>query len=276
MKNALYCLIASSALFAWPSFGQSTFRSAVDPLAAPMSMTSTSGVLEGYSIDVLKAVEKELGSKIEVMPMQFSGVFPALQAGNIDFIGPQVTATVARAETMLFSEGIIEVDAVFLVPASGPAFNTQDSLKGKVIAVNKGTLWDSWARKEAQNVGWTVESYGSTNDAMAAVISGRADATVTSGPQALWTARQNKQFKVAYQHKMGDVMAFAFRKDSTALRDKVDEAIECIKARGELAAIFKTWFGDMVPSAGVTQPVPGYGVVGLKGYDARVHTPRCK
>jgi polar amino acid transport system substrate-binding protein len=276
MKNALYCLIASSALFAWPSFGQSTLRSAVDPLAAPMSMTNTSGVLEGYSIDVLKAVEKELGSKIEVMPMQFSGVFPALQAGNIDFVGPQVTATAARAETMLFSEGIIEVDAVFLVPTSGPAYNTQDSLKGKVIAVNKGTLWDSWARKEAQTAGWTVESYGSTNDAMAAVISGRADATVTSGPQALWTARQNKQFKAGYQHKMGDVMAFAFRKDSTALRDKVDEAIECIKARGELATIFKTWFGDMAPSAGVTQPVPGYGVVGLKGYDARVHTPRCK
>ena len=276
MKRLVLCMLTAVAVLPGTSFAQNTLRSAVDPLAAPMSLTNAGGVLEGYSIDVLKAVEKELGAKIEISPMQFSGVFPALQAGNIDFVGPQVTATAARAETMLFSEGIIEVDAMFLVAANGPAYNTRESLRGKTIALNKGTLWDSWARSEAQSAGWIVESYGSTNDAMAAVISGRAVATVTSSPQAIWAAQQNKQFKLAYQHKMGDVMVFAFRKDAAALRERVDEAIECIKARGELAVIYRKWFGDVAPGTTVLQPTPGYGVVGIKGYDPREHTPRCK
>jgi polar amino acid transport system substrate-binding protein len=276
MRTILIGLVAAALIAPGSSFAQAPLRSAVDPLAAPLSMTSTAGVLEGYSIDVLRAVEKELGRKIEVSPMQFSGVFPAMQAGNIDFVGPQVTATKARAETMLFAEGVIDVDALFLVPAKGPAYDTRESLRGKTIAVNKGTLWDSWARAESANTGWVVESYGSTNDAISAVLAGRAAATVSASPQALWAAQKNKLLKPAYLHRMGDVMTFAFRKDAGELRNEVDRAIECLKIRGDLAAIYKTWFGDAEPGPAVRQPTPGYGVAGLDGYDASQHEPRCK
>lgn len=265
---------AASSVLAQSSPG---LRTAVDPVAAPFAMTKLSGGLEGFSIDLLSALSTELGRPIDVSAMQYSGVFPAMQAGNIDFVGAPVTATRLRAESMIFTEGFLNTDYQFVVAANGPALDSLEALRGKTISVNKGAAYDAWARERAAATGWIVESYGTTNDAIAAVIAGRSAAALTNNTEVAWAVKKNPRLKPGYKHSTGDVFSMAFRKDSTALRDEVEGALECLKDSGQVAKIYKKWFG--VPAAAdsaVRSVFPGFGVAGLPGFDERPHAARCK
>jgi len=279
MRQTLKSGLIAVGLAATSAFAQqpAALRTAVDPIAAPFAMSKLSGGLEGFSIDLLAALGDELGRKIDVSAMQYSGVFPAMQAGNIDFVGAPVTATPLRAESMIFTEGFLNTDYQFVVAASGPALDSLESLRGKTISVNKGAAYDAWAREQAPKTGWIVESYGTTNDAIAAVVAGRSAAALTNNTEVAWAVKKNPRLKPGYKHNTGDVFSLAFRKDSAALRDEVEGALECLKASGQVAKIYEKWFGvAAAPESAVRTVFPGFGVKGLPGYDARAHAPSCK
>jgi len=268
--------LLSASAFAQAPAPQTPLHTALDPIAAPFAMTKLSGGLEGFSIDLLAALGQQLGRKIDVSAMQYSGLFPAMQAGNIDFVGAPVTATPLRAESMIFTEGFLNTDYQFVTLASSSASTDPESLRGKTISVNKGATYDAWARAQAPTTGWIVESYGTTNDAISAVLSGRSVAALTNSTEVAWAAKKNPRLKAGYRHSTGEVFSLAFRKDSTALRDSVEGALECLKTKGEVAKIYEKWFG--VPAAAgsaVTTITPGFGVVGTPDYDSRPHQNHC-
>jgi polar amino acid transport system substrate-binding protein len=278
MRRPFTATFLALGLLSTVAFAQAPapLRTAVDPIAAPFAMTKLSGGLEGFSIDLLAALGQELGRKVDVSAMQYSGVFPAMQAGNIDFVGAPVTATPLRAESMIFSEGFLNTDYQFVTLASANLSTDLDALRGKTISVNKGATYDAWARAQAPKTGWIVESYGTTNDAISAVLSGRSVAALTNSTEVAWAAKKNPRLKAGYRHETGEVFSMAFRKDSTALRDTVEGALECLKAKGEVAKIYEKWFGvPAVAGSAVTTAAAGFGVAGLPGYDAKPHQNRC-
>ena len=52
----------------------------------------------GFNVDLVEALGKQLGVKIQVDNVQFSGLVPGLQSGLYDFIAAPVTVNKARAE----------------------------------------------------------------------------------------------------------------------------------------------------------------------------------
>src|SRR5439155_7198571 len=78
----------------------------------------------------------------------------------------------------LFTEGYLNTDYQFLTKKGEPAIGDLKQLKGKVVSVNKGSAYDSWARGLEAEIGWTVESFGTQTDAVQAVMAGRAYANV--------------------------------------------------------------------------------------------------
>ena len=57
---------------------------------------------------------------------------------------------------------------------------------------------------------------------------------------------------------------------------KVEEALECLKLDGTIAALSEKWFG-VTPAAGsaAVTVYDGYGVPGREGHDPSAHTPNC-
>lgn len=256
---------------------QTGLKTAVDGTFAPHAMPKLSGGTEGFNVDLAEAIGKKLGKTVTVDSAQFSGLLPALQAGTYDFIVAPVTATKERAENLLFTEGYLNTDFQFITKKDAPDIARLEDLKGKVISVNKGSAYDSWARGLEEKIGWKVESFGTQTDAVQAVLVGRAYANVAGNTVIQWAAKSNPQIKLSYLHSTGLVWAVALRKDSGALRNELDQAIECLKTDGTLAALHEKWFGTK-PAAGAAAvtPFPGYGVPELPGYDATVHQAACK
>lgn len=254
-----------------------TLRAGLDPAAAPFAMAKLSGGTEGFMIDLLTAIGNELGKTIDITQMQYSGLFPAMQAGNIDFVGAPVTATALRAETMVFSEGYLNTDYQFVSLKDRPDLNDLEAFRGLTISVNKGSAYDAWAREKAAETGWTVTSYGTTNDAISAVLSGRSAAALTNNTEVAWASKKNPRLKPGYKHATGDVFTMSFPKQAIELRNEIEGALECLKTKGEVAEIYEKWFGQPAEKgSAVTTVAAGFGVEGFDGYDAQEHEPACK
>ncbi len=251
----------------------------VDGTFAPHAMPKMGGGVEGFNIDLIAEIGRQLGRKVEVMAAEFSGLIPAMNAKTIDFVGAPTTVTPERAANLLFSEGYLNTYYQFLVPAGKPDLKTLADLKGKTISANKGSAYDKWLSDNAALHGFKTEAYPTNSDAVQAVLSGRADATLGGNTVSAFAALRNpgKLQVTSLTVDQGLVWAAVFRKDDTALRNAVDQAIECLKKDGTIAKLAEKWFGvKPAPGSAAVTVFPGYGVPGMAGHDPTVHEAKCK
>jgi polar amino acid transport system substrate-binding protein len=267
---------AGAAALAPAAMAQDSYTVALDGTFAPHAMPKLGGGVEGFNVDLANEIGERLGAEMEIVAIQWSGVLPGLMAGTYDFVVAPTTMTEERAENLLFTEGYLNTDYQFATRKGGTTFATMEDFAGATIAVNKGSAYDSWARELAEEVGWTVESYGTNTDAVQAVLAGRADAVVAGNTVIAWAVQKAPGLQLDYLHSTGRLFAMPFRKEDAALRDKVETALECMKIDGTLAALSEKWFG-VTPAEGqaAVTPVSGFGQPGFAGYDDNGHEPSC-
>lgn len=278
MNRHSFYLASALLLAVSPALAQDNapLKTAVDGTFAPHAMPKLGGGYQGFNIDLANEIGKRLKRKVIIDAVQFSGILPALQAGTYDFVAAPVTVTKQRAENLLFTEGYLNTDFQFLIKKGSPKINKLEDLKGKIVAVNKGSVYDSWARGLTPKIGWKIESFGTQTDAVQAVLAGRAAANVAGNTVVAWAAKNNPQLELSFLHSTGLVWATPVRKDSVALRKTLENAIECMKLDGTMTKMYVKWFGTKPPAGSATVTVyPGYGVPGMPGYDPTVHKPAC-
>ena len=268
--------IAVSLLVGAPLWAQQPLKTGIDGTFAPHAMPKLPSGVEGFNVDLSNEIARRMKRPITIASVQFSGLIPGLQAGTYDFIAAPVTVTKDRADSMLFTEGYINTDFQFVVKKGAPAINALEELKGKVIAVNKGSTLEIWARPLSDKYGWTVETFGSTTDAIQALISNRATTMLTNNSAAAWLAKNNAALQLSYLHKLGTVFAIPVRKDNVAMRNQIEGALECMKKDGFISGIHEKWFGVPPPAGSAATTIsPGFGVPGMPGYDPAPHQPAC-
>jgi polar amino acid transport system substrate-binding protein len=269
--------VALAALVAAGMAQAQELKTAVDGTFAPHAFPDlATGGIQGFNVDLAKAVGEKLKRPLKIDSAQFSGLLPAMQAGTYDFIAAPVTATKERAESMLFTEGYLNTDFQFVVGRNEPVATKLEDFKGKVVTVNKGSAYDSWARGLEAQIGWTVESFGTQTDAVQAVIAGRAAANITGNTVGAWAVKQNPALKLSYLHSTGLVWAMTIRKGNEPMRATLENAIECLKLDGTVAKLHEKWFGSKpAPGSAAVTVFQGTGVPDLPGYDATPRTPSC-
>ena len=92
----------------------------------------------GFDIDLWDAIAQEIGVTYELRPMDFAGIIPALQTGQVDVALAGITIKPERQEVIDFSDGYYDSGLLLMVPADSKITSSAD-LAGKTLAVKTGT-----------------------------------------------------------------------------------------------------------------------------------------
>jgi polar amino acid transport system substrate-binding protein len=242
---------------------------------APWMVRGASGP-EGFGVDMIEEIAKRIGRPgVEIVDINFSGLFAALFSKRIEFTVNPLNITAERAEKMLYTEPFFATGNGFLIRA-GDTMNGFDDLKGKQLAVNRGTISDTWATANAEKYGFEVQRYDTFPDSVQAVITKRAFTALNEIPTAVFAASKNKAITVGFKDFNGRNFGYAFRLEDTQYRNTVEMAIECMKKEGVLVKLYEKWYGSKVdPGSSISTIFPGYGPPGFKNYDEKPHELAC-
>ena len=273
-KFSLFAVVSQLALAT--VWAQQPISTGVDATFAPHAMVKLGGGIEGFNVDLANEIARRLKRPINIEATQFSGLIPGLNAKKYDWIAAPTTVTPERAKVLLFTEGYLDTDYQFLVKKSDPDIKALEDLKGKTIAINKGSAYETWAKNNIAKYGFTYDVYDTNADAVQAVLSGRANSNLAGNTVVAWAAKQNPMVKSTYTIKTGLVWAVPFRGDDKAGRNQISMVVKCMKQDGSLSALHEKWFGAKPAADSSTVKVaPGHGVPNMEGYDATPVAVKC-
>jgi polar amino acid transport system substrate-binding protein len=244
----------------------------------PFAFKTPDGKTTGFAYDLAVEIARRLGRPgVAVQDVNFSAVFAGLYAKRFEMVTAPTNITKERAEKLLFSEPYMPTGLGFLVKKGSGKITSLDALKGKTVAVNSGSLSDTWASANAGKYGFTVQRYNKNADAVEAVMVGRAFANIADLPVTRYIAMQNPMVEIGYVYNSGNNFGLVFRPDDKAFRYHVDSILKCMKTDGSFAKIYKKWFGiDPEPDTSAATVYPGTGAPGFPGYDPTAPKAPCR
>ncbi len=266
--------LAAVLLLAMPALAQMDDHPKDRPLTvgadvgfAPFAFKTPAGEVTGFSVDFAREIAKRLGRPgLEVTDSKWSVIFAGLFAKRYEYIAAPTNITKERAEQMLFTEPYMATGLGFLIRQDDQMKGVED-LKGKIVAVNSGSISDTWATENAQSHGFEIQRYDKNADAVQAVLTRRAFANISEVPTVAYIATQQKQLKVGHNLYTGRNFGLAFRKDDIEFRNEVEKVVEAMKKDGSLAKLHEKWFGRPPdPGTAMTVVYEGFGAPGFPGY----------
>ena len=280
MLNRFAAIAVAAVLAASPVLAQDKqppLRTGVDGTFAPHAMPKLGGGVEGFQIDLFTEAAKRMHRDITIDAVSFSTLIPGMQSGRYDFIAAPTTVTKERAENMLFTAGYLWTAYQFGIKKGTTPIKGWEDLKGKSVAVNKGTPYETLSKQMGEKYGFTVQVYDTQPDATQAVLSGRAYATLGGNTTIVYAASKNPNFVADLE--LTDTRAHwaaPVPKNNPKLRAELQDALDCMKKDGTIAKLVKKWFGkDPEPDDLAVVITPGYGVPGMPGYDPTPHELHC-
>ncbi len=196
----------------------------------------------GFDMDLAKALGKQMGVEVQIVSMNFDGLIPALQSGNIDMIVSAMTINSERAEKVNFSKPYYKSGLSIVVKGDNTTIKGFKDLEGKKIAAQIGTTGAEEARriKDAQ-----VREFNSNAEAYMELKNGGVDAVVNDLPvNEYYLAKSGeKNVKLVGEILNAEEYGIAVNKKNTELTEKVNKALEELKKNGEYDKIYMKWFG---------------------------------
>ncbi len=237
-----------------------TWRVGMDPAFPPFEMLDASGTPVGYDVDLARRMAQSWGLEVEIVTTGFDGLLDALQAGKIDSIVSALPMDPRLTKDIAYSPAYFDA-GVFLVvrtdggspPLTGPA-----DLPGQTVAVEWGGAGDAVGRRlqrqlppapsssesspEASPGEIILLPFETQDDALAALLSGEADAALVDGVtlglaqgsgdalQAVGTALDSNPYVIAAPI------------DAHILTQQIADTLARFQADGVLNQLKEEWF----------------------------------
>ena len=206
--------------------------------------------LQGFEVDVWNEIGTRLNQPVEFITAPFSGLFGMLETGKVDTISNQITVTDARREQYGFTQPYVIDGAQLTINSDDNTIAGLEDLKGKKVAVNLGSNYETLIRQQAVNLfgdeqAIDIITYDTGIEQEVAL--GRIDAFVMDRLSAAELIKKSGlPLKLAGTpfETIENAMPFLKTQDADTLRSKVDKTIASMRADGTLADISTKWFGS--------------------------------
>lgn len=200
------------------------------------------GEMVGLDIEIGKAVAEKLGLEPEFVSLQFDSILTAVAAGTQADVGISgLTVDPERAKTVDFSDSYYVDDlsvAAMKNNADITADNADEALnkEGVVIAVQSGSSGETYVKENYPKA--TVQPYGNSTDAFAALQSGQANAVCTNKAVVeRMLANAYTDAQVVKSIATGEEYAVAIAQENKALTAAINKALEELQADGTIDAL---------------------------------------
>jgi polar amino acid transport system substrate-binding protein len=152
-------------------------RVGMDLSYPPFEMQDKAGSPDGISVRLAEAMAAQLGRPLKIVPMEFSGLIPALKTGNIDLILSSMTATEERSKSIDFSNPYAVTGLALLVRKDSDIQSIDDLKKpGRSVTAKAATTGETWAIKNLPEAKRVV--FEDQTACVLEVVQGRADAFI--------------------------------------------------------------------------------------------------
>ncbi|WP_367680676.1 glutamine ABC transporter substrate-binding protein GlnH [Candidatus Fukatsuia anoeciicola] len=223
------------------SYAQKKLIVATDTAFFPFEFKQGSTYV-GFDIDLWQAIAKELKLDYQLKPMDFSGIIPALQTKNVDLALAGITITDNRKKAINFSNGYYNSSLLIMVKKTNNDIRNEADLQGKIIAVKSSTSSVDYAKINIKSK--ILRQFPNIDNAYLELVTGNANAVLHDAPSILYFIKttSNGQFKIIGTPIKAQQYGIAFPADSK-LREKVNNALKTLRAKGSYSTIYKKWFG---------------------------------
>jgi len=223
-----------------------TLRVVTDPSFVPFEMMDQqTGEMIGFDMEIIREVADRAGFEIDLNTMDFNGIIPALQTGNVDIAIAGITITDQREEIVDFSDPYYDSGLRILVRQGEDGVTELDDLEGKKIGTKIGsTSYDYLMKTLEKDDG--VTPYPGSSDMYMALMSRAIDAVFYDAPNVGYFARTGGKGKVKTVGPLYEGQQYGIAlKNGSEWIDEVNEALASMKADGTYQTIYEKWFGPM-------------------------------
>lgn len=201
---------------------------------------------DGYDADVARLLAKDMGVKVELVPVTGPNRIPYLLTNKVDVLVASLAVTPERAKQVQFSKPY-SAATIVLYGAKKTNIKTPADLKGLRIAVARASTQDTALTAIAPE-GTEIRRFDDDASAMQALLSGQVDAIGCSTTVAAQIAKRAGD---AYEDKLvlkQQFMAVAMRQGQPELLTTVNEFVTRNTANGELNKLYTKWLQSPLPA----------------------------
>jgi len=222
------------------------------------------GKIVGYDEDVLNAIVKSWGIKMEQIDLPFAGILPGLLQKKFDFVATALLVNPERAKRYAFTMPVAQTKVGFLKRKGDAKVKSVDDLSGLVISSGTPpagpTVIFMHYNDELKAKGKGAKEqkmFSSSADYILALANGQIDAMVDSTPVMLGAMKKYPdKFEVVGTFGEPFWVGWVTRPEDLGLRDAINVEIRKLRDSGELGALQKKWFGEAmtIPDSGYLPP----------------------
>jgi polar amino acid transport system substrate-binding protein len=218
----------------------------------PFASVGTDLKLKGYDIDMAEAIGKDLGVKVNLVPITGQTRIAALEADKVDVL-LSLGFSEERAKALTFAAAYAPYYVASFAGKDQKIASPAD-LSGKTVAVNRGTLDDSQITAAAP-ADATIQRFDSYAGVISAFLAGKVDAVFVGndvGAEVI-TKKADAEQKFVL---LSSPSRIGVRLGEKGLADEITKLVQTMKTDGRLDTMSKTWLGkpmapeDLVDSNG--------------------------
>lgn len=213
----------------------------------PFGSLGTDLKLQGYDIDMANLVAKELGVKLELVPVTSTNRIPYLTTGKADLVISSLGKNAERAKVIDFTQAY----APFPKSVYGPkeaAIKGPADLAGKTIGVTRGSTEDLSLTKLAP-ASATIKRYEDNNATAQSYLTGQVQLVTLGNIVANAVNERTKLRQLDAKFAVEDTPCYVgVAKGEDALLQKVDAIITKAKADGRLNDMSQRWMKMPLPA----------------------------
>lgn len=200
---------------------------------------------QGMDIDMAQLIAKQLGVKLEMVPVTSANRIPYVQTKQVDLVISTLGKNPEREKVIDFTAAYAPFfQAVF----ASKSLNIKSfaDLTGKSVAVTRGAMEDQELAKVAPP-GVDVKRFEDHAASISAFVSGQTQAIATSASTAGTIMVKNPQLQTEYKLLLKDSPNFiGVAKGEDKLRTRVNEIIAEARKAGDLDKLSTKWLGRPV------------------------------